>query len=163
MVPRTNLAWVTDVTYVGTRQGLLYLAAVLGRYSRKVVGWSMKPTFAHKIVLDSLLLAVWRRKPAGQVLVLSDRGSQNGNEYSQFFCLQHNLVPRVGRWGTCWHNTVAGSFLGTLQAERVCKRVFQKEQAGADFFDPIEISYLCKASHDHLGGVIQGAFEAASR
>ena len=68
-------AWVTDITYIRTWQGWLYLAAVLDLYSRKVVGWSMKATLSRELVLDTLLAAVWRRKPASQVLPYSDQGN----------------------------------------------------------------------------------------
>lgn len=75
-VERPDRAWVTDITYRRTWQGWLYLAVVVDLYSRKVVGWSMKPTLAEELVVDALLMAVWRRKPESHVLVHSDQGSQ---------------------------------------------------------------------------------------
>lgn len=74
-VDEPDSVWVTDITYIRTWQGWLYLAVVLDLYSRKVVGWSMKPTLAREIVLDALMMAVWRRKPTNKVLVHSDQGS----------------------------------------------------------------------------------------
>lgn len=71
-------AWVTDITYIRTWQGWLYLAAVVDLYSRKVVGWSMKATLSRELALDALLAAVWRRTPTQPVLVHSDQGSQDG-------------------------------------------------------------------------------------
>ncbi len=106
-VVRPDLAWVTDITYIRTWQGWLYLAVVLDLYSRKVVGWSMKPTLAREIVLDALLMAVWRRKPNHRVLVHSDQGSQYGSDDWQRFCRHHNLLPSMSRKGNCWDNAVA--------------------------------------------------------
>ena len=68
-------AWVTDITYIRTWQGWLYLAAVVDLFSRRAAGWSMKPTLSRELALDALLMAVWRRKPAEQVVVHSDQGS----------------------------------------------------------------------------------------
>lgn len=73
-------AWVTDITYIRTWQGWLYLAVVMDLFSRKIIGWSMKPTLARELVLDAILLAVWRRKPKYEVLIHSDQGSQYGSE-----------------------------------------------------------------------------------
>lgn len=78
-VQTADTVWVTDITYIRTWQGWLYLAVVLDLFSRRVVGWSMKPTLAREIVLDALMMAVWRRKPASKVLVHSDQGSQYGS------------------------------------------------------------------------------------
>lgn len=74
-VQSPDVAWVTDITYIRTWQGWLYLAIVIDLYSRKVVGWSMKPTLAREIVLDALMNAIWQRKPQQQVVVHSDQGS----------------------------------------------------------------------------------------
>ena len=84
-------AWVTDITYLRTWQGWLYLAVVIDLYSRKVVGWSMKPTLARELVIDALLMAMWRRKPAGEVIVHSDQGSQGGFNRS----MQHRVDQRI--------------------------------------------------------------------
>ena len=78
-VERPDRAWVTDITYIRTWQGWLYLAVVMDLFARKVVGWSMKPTLAREIVLDALLMAVWRRKPQRPVIVHSDQGPQYGS------------------------------------------------------------------------------------
>jgi len=162
-VARPDVAWVTDITYIRTWQGWLYLAVVLDLYSRKVVGWSMKPTLAREIVLDALLMAVWRRKPSQQVLVHSDQGSQYGSDDWQRFCRQHNLVPSMSRRGNCWDNAVAESFFSSLKKERIRKRVYKtRELARADIFDYIEVFYNRQRRHDHLGGVSPVDFEAAS-
>ena len=79
-VDASDTAWVTDITYIRTWQGWLYLAVVLDLYSRKVIGWSMKPTIHKELVLDALMMAVWRRKPRHAVMIHSDQGSQYGSD-----------------------------------------------------------------------------------
>ena len=162
-VMQPDVAWVSDITYLRTWQGWLYLAVVIDLYSRKVVGWSMKPTLARDLVIDALLMAVWRRKPSGEVLIHSDQGSQYGSDDWQRFCRQHNLVPSMSRRGNCWDNAVAESFFGSLKKERIRKRIYKtRGLARADVFDYIEAFYNRQRRHEHLGGVSPEAFEAAS-
>jgi putative transposase len=122
-VSAPNQAWVTDITYIRTWQGWLYLAVVLDLYARKVVGWSMKPTLSRELALDALLMAVWRRKPTQSVLVHSDQGSQYGSDDWKRFCQAHNLQPSMSRRGNCWDNAVAESFFSSLKKERIRKRI----------------------------------------
>ena len=91
-------AWVTDITYVRTWQGWLYLAVVMDLYSRRIVGWSMKPTLARSLVLDAIVMAVWRRKPAPGLIVHSDQGAQYGSDDFQRFCRAHHLNPSMSRF-----------------------------------------------------------------
>jgi putative transposase len=162
-VARPDQAWVTDITYIRTWQGWLYLAIVVDLYSRKVVGWSMKPTLVRDIVLDALMMAVWRRKPQKRVLVHSDQGSQYSSDDWLRFCKQHNLEPSMSRRGNCWDNAVAESFFGSLKKERIKKRIYKtRELARADVFDYIEVFYNRTRRHSHIGGVSPEAFETAS-
>ena len=162
-VDQPDKAWVTDITYIRTRQGWLYLAVVIDLHSRKVGGWSMKPTLAKEIVLDALMNAVWRRKPKQSVVVHSDQGSQYGSDDWQRFCKHHNLIPSMSRRGNCWDNAVAESFFGSLKKERIRKRIYKtRDMARADVFDYIEVFYNRQRRHSHLGGVSPEAFEAAS-
>lgn len=89
---KPNQVWVTDITYIRTWQGWLYLAVVIDLFARNVVGWSMKPTLSRELALDALLMAVWRRKPAENVIVHSDQGSQYGSDDWQRFCRANNLA-----------------------------------------------------------------------
>jgi len=100
-VDQPDQAWVTDITYLRTWQGWLYLAVVIDLHSRKVIGWSMKPTLARELVLDALLMATWRRKPTKPVIVHSDQGSQYGSDDWQRFCRAHDLQPSMSRRGNC--------------------------------------------------------------
>ena len=163
-VSTPDTSWVTDITYIRTWQGWLYLAVVLDLYSRKVIGWSMKPTLAKDIVLDALLMAVWRRRPNEPVIIHSDQGSQYSSGDWQKFCQKHNLVPSMSRRGNCWDNAVAESFFSSLKKERIKKRIYKtREMARADVFDYIEMFYNRIRRHSHLDGMSPEAFETASK
>ncbi|WP_339070152.1 IS3 family transposase [Pseudomonas idahonensis] len=162
-VDAPNKAWVTDITYIRTWQGWLYLAVVLDLYARKVVGWSMKPTLGKELALDALLMAVWRRKPKTRVIVHSDQGSQYGSDDWKRFCLANHLEPSMSRRGNCWDNAVAESFFSSLKKERIRKRIYKtRDMARADVFDYIEAFYNRTRRHSYLGGVSPEAFESAS-
>ena len=123
-VDQADRAWVTDITYVRTWQGWLYLAVVMDLYSRRIIGWSMKPTLARELVLDAILMAVWRRKPQ-HTLIHSDQGSQYGSDDWLRFCREHHLEPSMSRRGNCWDNAVAESFFSSLKKERIRKRIYK--------------------------------------
>lgn len=163
-VAEPDRVWVTDITYVRTWQGWLYLAAVMDLYSRSIVGWSMKATLARELVIDALLMAVWRRRPRQKVLVHSDQGCQYGSDDWLRFCQAHNLEPSMSRRGNCWDNAVAESFFSSLKKERIRKRIYRtRDLAKADVFDYIEVFYNRTRRHSHLGGVSPEAFELASQ
>jgi putative transposase len=161
-VGHPDKVWVTDITYIRTWQGWLYLAVVLDLFSRRVVGWSMKPTMARELVLDALLMAVWRRKPTAEVVVHSDQGSQYGSDDWQRFCASHNINPSMSRRGNCYDNAVMESFFSSLKKERIRKQIYKtRDAARADVFDYIEVFYNQRRRHSHLGDVSPAAFEAA--
>ena len=160
---RPDHAWVTDITYIRTWQGWLYLAVVIDLFARNVVGWSMKPTLAKELVVDALLMAVWRRKPTDTVIVHSDQGSQYGSGDWLKFCSEHQLEPSMSRRGNCWDNAVAESFFSSLKKERIRKRIYKtRDLSRADVFDYIEMFYNRIRRHSHLGGVSPEAFERTS-
>ncbi|WP_130834658.1 IS3 family transposase [[Erwinia] mediterraneensis] len=162
-VVRANQVWVTDITYIRTWQGWLYLAVVIDLFARNVVGWSMKPTPSRELALDALMMAVWRRKPDSEVIVHSDQGSQYGSDDWQRFYRANNLAPSMSRRGNCWDNAVAESFFSSLKKERIRKRIYKtRDLARADIFDYIEVFYNRSRRHSHLGGVSPEAFEQAS-
>ena len=122
----------------------------------------MKPTLAREIVLDALLMAIWRRKLEDRVLVHPDQGSQYGSDDWQRFCRDHDLEPSMSGKGNCWDNAVAESFFSSLKKRRIKKRVYKtRELARADIFDYIEVFYSRQRRHSQLGGVSPEAFEAA--
>ena len=156
-------AWVTDITDIRTWQGWLYLAVVMDLFARKVVGWSMKPTLARELVLDAILMAVWRRKPKQKVIIHSDQGTQYGSDDWLRFCRDHKLEPSMSRRGNCWDNAVVESFFSSLKKERIKKRIYKtRELARADVFDYIEVFYNRKRRHSHLGGVSPEVYEQDS-
>jgi putative transposase len=163
-VDEPDKAWVTDITYIRTWQGWLYLAVVMDLHSRKIVGWSMKPSLARELVLDAIVMAVWRRRPGKGLIIHSDQGSQYSSDDFQRFCRAHHLEPSMSRRGNCWDNAVAESFFGSLKKERIRKRIYRtRDEAKTDLFDYIEMFYNRTRRHGHLGGVSPEAFEQASR
>jgi putative transposase len=160
VMTRPDAAWVTDITYIRTFQGWLYLAVVLDLFSRKVIGWSMKSTLAKEIVLDAILMAVWRRKPTQPVIIHSDQGSQYSSDEWKRFCAQHQLKASMSRRGNCYDNAVAESFFSSLKKERIRNHVYHtRDKARADIFDYIEVFYNRARRHTHLDGMSPEAFE----
>ncbi|WP_410706723.1 IS3 family transposase [Citrobacter braakii] len=140
--------WVTDITYIRTHEGWLYLAVVVDLFSRKVIGWSMQPRMTKDIVLNALLMAVWRRNPQKQVLVHSDQGSQYTSHEWQSFLKSHGLEGSMSRRGNCHDNAVAESFFQLLKRERIKKKIYgTREEARSDIFDYIEMFYNSKRRH----------------
>ena len=162
-VEAPDKAWVTDITYIRTWEGWLYLAVVLDLFSRMVIGWSMKSTLARELALDALLMAVWRRKPQGKVIVHSDQGAQYGSDDWVRFCRDHNLDPSMSRRGNCYDNAVAESFFSSLKKERIGRRIYPtRQEAKADIFDYIEMFYNRTRRHSYLGQVSPYDFERAA-
>lgn len=162
-VQQPNRAWVTDITYVRTWEGWLYLAVVMDLYSRRIVGWSTKPTLAQDLVLDALLMAVRRRKPQ-HVLIHSDQGSQFASDAWRRFCQAHHLQPSMSQHGNCWDNAVAESFFSSLKKKRIKKHIYHSRKiATAEISDYIELFYNRTPRHSHLSGGSPEAFEAVSK
>jgi len=162
-VDAPDRVWVTDITYIRTFEEWLYLAVVVDLYSRIVVGWSMKSTLSQELVLDALMMAVWRRRPRHPVIVHSDQGSQYGSDDAVRFCKDHGLIPSMSRRGNCFDNAVAESFFSSLKKERIRRRIYQsREEARADMFDYIEVFYNRNRRHSHLGQVSPHDFEQAA-
>ncbi|EFS3876914.1 IS3 family transposase [Shigella flexneri] len=140
--------WVTDITYIRTHEGWLYLAVVVDLFSRKIIGWSIQSRMTKDIVLNALLMAVWRRNPEKQVLVHSDQGSQYTSHEWQSFLKSHGLEGSMSRRGNCHDNAVAESFFQLLKRERIKKKIYgTREEARSDIFDYIEMFYNSKRRH----------------
>lgn len=153
-------AWVTDITYISTYEGWLYLAVVIDLYSRAVIGWSMKSTMVTEIVLDALLMAVWRRKPKQSVIIHSDQGSQFSSDEFARWCKDNNLNPSMSRRGNCYDNAVAESFFSSLKKERIKRKIYTtREEAKSEIFEYIEVFYNRKRRHSHLNQMSPMAFE----
>ena len=161
-VSRPNKVWVTDITYVRTWEGWLYLAIVMDLFSRRIVGWATRSSIHRELVLDAVLMAVRRRRPRGAI-IHSDQGSQYGSDDWRRFCRSNKLEPSMSRRGNCWDNAVAESFFGSLKKERIKKRIYKnRDLATADISDYIGSFYNPVRRHQHLGGVSPEAYELAS-
>jgi len=159
-VAEPNRVWVTDITYIRTFEGWLYLAVVLDLFSRQVIGWSMQSRIDRELVLNALLMAVWRRQPESEVIVHSDQGSQFSSHDWQSFLKAHNLVPSMSRRGNCYDNAVVESFFQLLKRERIRRRIYaDREEARRDVFDYIEMFYNPKRRHGYVGRVSPVQFE----
>jgi len=159
-VSKPDAAWVTDITYIRTYEGWLYLAVVIDLYSRTVIGWSMKPTMKTDIVLDALLMAVWRRKPKHPVIIHSDQGSQFASDDFARWCKDNRLIPSMSRRGNCYDNAVAESFFSSLKKEIIKKKIYATRQdAQSAIFEYIEVFYNRKRRHSHLNQLSPMAFE----
>lgn len=159
-VSKPDETWVTDITYIRTHEGWLYLAVVIDLYSRAIIGWSMKPSMATEIVLDALLMATWRRKPKLPVIIHSDQGSQFGSDDFVRWCKDNRLIPSMSRRGNCYDNAVAESFFSNLKKERIKRKIYStREEAKSDIFDYIEVFYNRTRRHSFLNQLSPMAFE----
>lgn len=159
-VDAPDQTWVTDITYIRTHEGWLYLSVVIDLFSRRVVGWSMQPRMTTELALQALLAAIWRRKPKGTVLVHSDQGSQFSSREWRTFLSQHDLEPSMSRRGNCHDNAVAESFFQLLKRERIRRRTYAtREAARQDVFEYIEMFYNPKRKHTNNGMLSPVDFE----
>ncbi len=157
-----NTAWVSDITYVRTYEGFLYLATVIDLFSRRVVGWSMDKNMDKHLVIRALLMAVYQRRPKQTVLVHSDQGSQYGSADYLAFMKEHNLTPSMSRRGNCHDNAVAESFFATFKKRVIRKKIYStRDEAKTEIFNFIEMFYNPKKRHSHTGGVSPAKFEEA--
>ncbi|GHA84940.1 transposase [Algimonas arctica] len=162
-VDAPDRVWVTDITYIRTHEGWLYLAAVIDLFSRKVVGWSMQPRMHTKLALDALMMAVWRRRSAPGVIVHSDQGSQFSSQEWRSFLDAHNLVPSMSRRGNCYDIAVAESFFHLLKTERIRRKTYlTRVDARQDVFEYIEMFYNPKRRHANNGMLSPVQFELAA-
>ena len=159
-VVKPNQVWVTDITYIRTHEGWLYLAVVIDLFSRQVVGWSMQSRMETDLALNALLMAVWRRRPKSAVIVHSDQGSQFSSHEWQSFLKAHNLIASMSRRGNCYDNAVAESFFQLLKRERIRRKIYaDREAARRDIFDYIEFFYNSRRRHGYADGVAPVEFE----
>jgi putative transposase len=155
-----NRAWVTDITYLWTNEGWLYLAAVLDLFSRKVVGWAMASYMTKKLTMNALEMAFGRRAPKSGLLHHSDRGCQYTSYEYQGLLKKFGIVVSMSRRGNCWDNAVMERFFGSLKSERTDNKIYQtRDQAKADVVDYIEMFYNSERLHSTLGYMSPIEFE----
>jgi transposase InsO family protein len=146
-----NQLWVADITYIETKEGWLYLAAILDLYSRKIVGWAMSLRIDTALVLKALGMALLHRNPPQDLLFHSDRGVQYASADYRRALSQAGLVASMSRKGNCYDNASIESFWSTLKLELVYRRSFNtRAQAQSEIFDYIESFYNRQRSHSAL-------------
>jgi transposase InsO family protein len=155
-----DIAWVTDITYVWTAEGWLYVAAILDLFSRRVVGLAMSEHIDRALVLEALRNAVGRRVPNAGLLHHSDRGSQYASGDYQDALDGLGVVCSMSRKGNCWDNAVAESFFATLKNELVYTRRFAtRAEAREAIFEFVEVFYNRHRRHSTIGYVSPMEFE----
>jgi putative transposase len=155
-----NQRWASDITYISTHQGWLYLAVVMDLYSRRIVGWSMSRWINRHLVIDALNMAIGQRCPGEELIHHSDRGSQYTSDDFRDELLKHGIDCSMSARGNCYDNAVVESFFGLLKRERVNRvRYRTRDEAKAEVFDYIEVFYNRKRRHGYLGNISPAAFE----
>ena len=158
-----NQVWVADITYIRTRSGWLYLAAVLDLHSRKIVGWAMAPEMPAALVCAALQMAIAQRNPPPGLIVHSDRGTQYASSEHQALLKKHGLVGSMSRKGNCWDNAVMERFFLNLKMERVWQKDYANHaEATSDIADYIVGFYNSTRLHSKLGNLSPNAFERES-
>ena len=152
--PQPNQAWASDITYIRTKTGWLYLAAVMDLHSRKIIGWAMNPAMPAALVCQALQMAIGQRQPTAGLMLHSDRGSQYASQEYQAKLNQHGIICSMSRKGNCWDNAVMERFFLNLKMERVWQREYANQmEATNDVTDYIVGFYNCQRRHSALGNL----------
>ncbi len=160
VVDAPNRVWATDITYVRTWEGWLYVAVVMGLFSRRVVGWSMQSHIRAELVLNALTMAVGQRLPSPGLLAHSDRGSQYTSDDYQRALRAHGIECSMSGRGNCWDNAVVESFFGTLKRELINRRSWPtRTAAAAAIHEYIEVFYNRRRRHSTLGYLSPAQYE----
>ena len=159
-----NQAWTSDITYIRTRTGWLYLAVVMDLCSRRIIGWAMAPHMRTELVCEALTMAQGQRNPTAGVLLHSDRGSQYASDAYQALLAQHGIVCSMSRKGNCWDNAPMERFFLSLKMERVWRRDYaNQEEARRDVADYLMTFYNQKRLSSTLGYMSPAEFERQHR
>jgi len=152
VISRPNAVWVSDITYVWTFEGWLYVAAILDLFSRGIVGLAMDKTIADTLTTRAMRQAILRRDPPKGLICHTDRGSQYAGHDFKTILTQKEFVGSMSRKGDCWDNAVAESFFHTLKVELVHRNKFRtRDEAKGKIFEYVEMYYNCKRAHSTLG------------
>ena len=162
-VKEANKAYVSDITYVWTQEGWLYLAVVMDLFSRKIVGWIMGSRMKATLVCDALNMAIWQRMPSSGLIVHSDRGTQYASYQYRKLLMSKGYIGSMSKKGDCWDNSVIESFFGRLKQERVQWRNYQTRwEAQQDILNYITMFYNSHRLHSYLGYLSPNQFEKQS-
>jgi transposase InsO family protein len=159
-VDRPNKVWVSDITYLWSRTGWLYLAIVIDLYSRRVIGWSLRKDLGHEGVLSALKRAIHARQPGPGLMIHTDRGTQFCCHGYRKAVQENEIIHSMSRQGNCWDNAVAESFFRTLKTEWAY-HIYLKDydHAKQELFEYIEAFYNCQRLHQTLNYSSPDAFE----
>jgi putative transposase len=161
---QANRKWVTDITYIATEEGWLYLAAVLDLYSRRIVGWSMADHMKTQLISDALVMALEHRRPEAGLLHHSDRGVQYACDDYQYLLKKNGLECSMSGKGNCYDNAAMESFWATLKTELVHQKNYAtRVEAEMSIFEYIEVFYNRVRLHSTLGYVSPEQFEASRK
>ena len=150
--PGPNQAWGTDITYLWTQEGWLYLAVVIDLYSRRVVGWAMDRRMKKALVIRALMMAVNLRTPPAGLIHHSDRGSQYASHDYQKLLKRYDMVASMSRKGNCWDNSPVERFFSSLKREWTGDRLYRtRREAIADVREYVAVYYNSKRLHSTLG------------
>ncbi len=157
---RINERWASDITFISTRQGWLFLAVVMDLYSRRIVGWAMDRRVGRHMVLDAMTMALGYRQPALPLLHHSDRGPQYTSDDFRDLLDSHGIQCSMSARGHCYDNAPVESFFSLLKRERIRRRTYRtREEAKADVFDYIEVFYNRRRRHAYLDYITPVEFE----
>jgi putative transposase len=162
-VSAANRVWVSDITYIATAEGWMYLCVVLDLYSRRVVGWSMGKGLGMELAVRALLMAMLRRRPSRGLVLHTDRGVQYCATAFRGLAADRGIVQSMSRKGDCWDNACAETFFASLKTELVGSLIFvTREQARREIFEYIEVFYNRRRLHSYLGYLTPDEFERSS-
>jgi putative transposase len=157
---KPNQSWVTDITYIPTNEGWLYLASVMDLYSRKIVGWSMDKTMTKELVINALKMAYHQQKPGEGLIHHSDRGVQYASIDYQKLLIEYKMIGSMSRKGNCYDNACIESFHGILKRELVYQTNYKTRlEAKKSLFEYIEFFYNSKRIHSTLNYHTPNEFE----
>ncbi len=147
-----NQVWGTDITYLWTQEGWIYLAIVIDLYSRRVVGWAIDKRMKKALVIRALMMAISLRKPPPGLIHHSDRGSQYASHAYQALLKQHDMIPSMSRKGNCWDNAPVERFFSSLKREWTGDRLYRtRQEAIADVREYVAVYYNSLRLHSTLG------------
>lgn len=159
---RKDEVWLTDITYIPTAEGWLYLAVVEDLFTREIIGWSMSEQMESRLVVDALQMALGRCQPKAGLIAHSDRGVQYASEHYQRTLKQHGIICSMSRKGNCWDNAPMESFFASLKKELVHHRKYQtRDEARQSLFHYIEVFYNRNRRHSAIGYQMPAKFAEA--
>jgi putative transposase len=161
---KENRIWTSDITYLWTKEGWLYLAVIMDVYSRKIVGWSLSSSLSAELVIKALMMAIVHRKPEEGIIVHSDRGSQYTSNAVRKLLKSYQITQSMSSTGNCYDNAITESFFHTLKTELIFWNNYQtREEAKRSIFEYIEVFYNRERLHSALNYLSPFEFEMKNR